>query len=235
MNDQDDSPADEPTRRARTRRSGWTVAATLMGLVLLGIVGASFVRSARDSASEDHSPAPPCPAGFLDQVGETDRVRTRLSSSTEGAALLAALPREVRFCFGEIDVPVVSEGRVLILDRRAELSEQAARAGHLLHHVVRGMPYPAEITADTECDAVVETAIEREAEAYALEARLRRAFELPPTRYGYERSFWAAPEAERVGLVGRYLREHPGGARNMDALVSGYAQRCEAERAAARR
>ncbi len=217
----------------RRRPSGWKVALTLMGLVLLGVLGASFLRSGQRSAAADHSPAPPCPVGFLDRVGETDRVRAQLARSAEGAALLEALSREVRFCFGEIDIPVVSEGRVLVLDARPGVPEQAARAGHLLHHVVEGMPYPDEVTADTDCDALVETAIGREAAAYALEARLRRAFELPPTRYEFEPGFWAAPESDRVALVDRFLRDHPGGARNMDGLIAGYAQRCEAERSQA--
>ncbi len=202
-----------------------------MAAALLALAGASIWKSARESAERDDTPAPPCPPMFFERVGDGERIRERLRALPEGAALLDALRVEVRFCFGTIDVPVVSEGRVLVLDARAERPEQTARVGHLLHHVVHGLPFPNEVPAGADCDALIETAIAREAEAYALEARLRRAQDLAPDRYEFEPDLWAAPEADRVELVARYLREHPTGAPNMDPLVAGYRQRCEVERA----
>ncbi|MCA9610815.1 MAG: hypothetical protein KC619_34705 [Myxococcales bacterium] len=217
------------------RPSGWTLAMGAMAAVLIGLAGLSIFKGAREAAERDETPAPPCPPMFVDRVGDGDRIRERLRGLPEGAALLDALRVEVRFCFGTIDVPVVSEERLLVLDARASREEQTARTGHLLHHVVHGLPFPAAVPADADCDAILETAIAREAEAYALEVRLRRAQDLEPNRYEFEREFWRASADDQAALVARYLREHPSGAPNMDPLVAGYRQRCEVERAAAGR
>lgn len=218
------------TRPPRTSLYLGLAAAALVGLVAL-----SFVLGPSAEERFDDRPAPPCPEGFVDAIGEGARVREGLAALPEGAALLAALRVEVRWCFGVVDVPVVADGRVLVMDRRAPRAEQIARAGHLLLHVTEGLPLPETIGAGADCDALVARAIEREAEAHVLEARLRRALELPPDRYEFEPALWAAPEADRVALVARYLREHPDGAPNVDALASGYRQRCETERRAASR
>lgn len=204
-----------------------------MAAVLIGLAVLSVLKGAREAQGRDETPAPPCPPMFVDRVGDAERIRERLRGIPEGAALLDALRVEVRWCFGTIDVPVVMEDRVLVLDARAARAEQTARAGHLLHHVVHGSPFPSAVPADADCDAIVETAIDREAEAYTLEVRLRRAQELEPNRYEFEREFWRASRDDQVALVARYLREHPNGAANMDPLIAGYRQRCEVERAEA--
>ena len=100
--------------------------------------------------------------------------------------------------------------------------------------MVEGSPFPDEVGSDADCDAIVETAIAREAQAYALEVELRRVYELEAGRYGFEADYWSHPEDERLGIVERYLRDHPDGAENLDPLVTGYRQRCEVERAEAR-
>lgn len=216
-------------------RAGRNVALGLAILILLGLAATSLWQTpeAADEAV-DPRPAPPCPARFLDRVGQAERIEARLRGTPRGAALLDGLRVQVRYCFGEIEVPVVMEGRLLVLDDRADVAEQAARAGHLLHHVVEGSPFPDEVGADADCDAIVETAIEREAEAYALEVELRAAFELDPSRYEFEPGFFREPASGRVAYVERYLRAHPDGARNLDPLITGYRQRCEVERAEAR-
>lgn len=214
----------------KAKVSGWTLAMGAMALVLIGLAIASVLKGANDPAPVDPTPAPPCPEGFVDRVGDAERIREGLRAIPEGAALLDALRVEVRFCFGEIDVPVVSEERLLVLDGRAPRLEQIARSGHLLHHVTEGMPFPSTIAADADCDAILERAIDEETEAHAVEVRLRRALGLAPDRYEFEPDFWAAPEARRAGVIERYLREHPSGGRNVDPLIAGYTQRCEVER-----
>ncbi|MCB9597970.1 MAG: hypothetical protein H6719_34960 [Sandaracinaceae bacterium] len=213
------------------RPSGWSLAMGGMAVILVGLALASVLKGASDPV--DTTPAPPCPFGFVDNVGDAERIREQLRAVPEGAELLGALRREVRFCFGTIDVPVVTEGRLLVLDARASVPEQAARVGHLLHHVTEGMPFPDDVPADADCDAILETAIEREAEAYALEVRLRQAVDLDPDRYEFEPAARRASGRAQVALVERYLREHPSGAPNMDPLIAGYRQRCEVERAEA--
>lgn len=215
------------------RHLGFTIAL----VALLAIVLGSFLRSYWDDEGEagpaSVGPAPPCPRAFVDHIGSAARIRERLERIREGRELLDGLTAEVRYCFGEIDIPAVTEGRLLLLDQRAGADEQAARAGHLIHHVNAGMPFPDEVPADADCDAIVERAIVEEARAYAVEVRLRRELDLPRARYEFEPTFWATPEADREAMIARYLRDHPHGAPNLDGLVSGYRQRCEVERSEA--
>ncbi len=178
-------------------------------------------------------PAAPCPPGFLEPLGRSGAVLARLRATDEGARWLGELGQtEIRLCFGAVDVPVVSEDRVLMLDARADDVETAARVGHLVAHVVRGMPFPAEVLPDADCDAVVERALAAEAQAYGLELRLRRALGLSEPRYEFEPAFHAGGgEATILG----YLREHPEGGPNVDGLATAYRERCEVERAEAAR
>ena len=207
----------------------------VIAVALSGFAFASYLQRPSGEPRVDSTPAPPCPAGFIDRVGETSRILARLRSTARGASLLRALRVQVRFCFGEIDVAGVDERGVLQLDRRADIAEQSARAGHLLHHLVDGMPFPSEIAADADCDAIVDAAMHEEAEAHAVEVHLRAALGLPPSRYEFERIYHQTPAAERVLLVYRYLLAHPDGAPHMDPLLTSYRRRCEAERAAASR
>jgi len=214
------------------RGSAWGVVVGLMVVVVLALVIAQVLKgptTADGTAAFDDSPAPPCPFGFVEGVGERARLEERLRATDEGAALLDALAVNVRYCLGEIDHPVVQDGRVLVLDRRAERPARAARVAHLLHHVVHGLPMPDPLPPAPDCDALVARALDREAEAYALEATLRAAFEAPPTRYEFEPAVRAASDrTERVAIVRRYLAEHPDGAPGIDPLGAAYRQRCEA-------
>ncbi len=179
-------------------------------------------------------PAPPCPPGYAEQPGREQRLRAHLASVSESARLLEDLGEtEVRFCFGGIEVPLVSEDRVLLLSRDGDEKELAARVGHLLLHVHRGSPFPDRIAAGDDCDAVVDRALRAEAPAYALEIRLRRAFGVRDMRYEFERTFWEEGRDESVIL--EYLRDHPEGGPGIDGLGAAYYQRCETERASARR
>lgn len=229
------SPAARPPL-ARSSRAAIGVAVVL-GLLALG-VGLSFLRTDHgfDAPALPTGPAGPCPYGYVDRPSQGDAIRAGLAELEETRELMTRLgTTEVRFCFGPIDVPVLADGRVLLVDERVSEAEQAARSAHLLHHLVVGAPFPETIPRDADCDAVVARAIDAEARAYVLEIRLRRRFELPEPRYEMEPAFWAAAEGEREALVRDYLLAHPDGAPNLEPLASGYRQRCEVERARAGR
>ena len=85
-----------------------------------------------------------------------------------------------------------------------------------------GPPEPEVITggtlvlslsdADADCGALVAQALRREAEAYALEVRLRRRLGAEDTRYEFEPVFFETDPADQVALIEGYLRAHPDGA-----------------------
>lgn len=207
----------------------WRVGVGLIALVLVSGIAWSFLQPGAPSAAPT-GPAPPCPYGFVDRPSATAPVLQRLRTTTDGAAVLAALGgAEVRFCWGDIDSPVVDGGQLLLMTEDDPPAQRAARAAHLLHHVAHGLPLPAEIPRGADCEALVAQALAREAEAYALELRLRRRLEAPGPRYDFEPAFWEAAEGDRVALILDYLRAHPDGARNLEALGTGYRQRCEVQ------
>lgn len=208
-----------------------------VGLIIAGLViaiGWSFSQSPpADRAAA--GPAPPCPYGFVDRPSETAPVLQRLRTTTDGAAVLAALGQtEVRFCWGEIANPVVQEGRLLLMSTADAPPQRAARAAHLLHHAAHGLPLPDSIDADADCGALVAQALRREAEAYALEVQLRRRLGAEDTRYEFEPVFFETDPADQVALIEGYLRAHPDGAENLEPLARGYRERCEAAVAEAR-
>ncbi len=182
----------------------------------------------RDAESMATIPAPPCPFGGIDQTSRSDGLRHALQATSEGTALLEALEnQEVRVCFSDEErFGVVSDERVVLLPADASDPVLASRLGHLLDHVVNGMPFPASPRPGANCDALIETALSREARAYRLEVRLRRSLGDVSPRYEFEADMLRAPEEERDGIVTAYLRAHPDGAPNLDALVTGYRSRC---------
>lgn len=212
----------------------WRKAALVAIAVLAAGVVGTLLASEGGEPAHGSAPAPPCPAGFLDQIGRGDRLRRLLGSTEEGRALLERVrATEVRICFGPIDVPVVTDDRVLLLDSRGDDAELAARTGHLLAHVADGAPFPAAIPADADCEHVVRDALAREAAAYALEIRLRRELGVAGRRYAFEDAYVATDAGERAILA--YLVAHPEGGPGLDPLGSAYRQRCEVGRAAAAR
>lgn len=220
------------------RESGipWRTPALVAALALaIGVVFAIVWPRGGDAPRGFEGPAPPCPAGFLDQLGRAEALRAALDGTEEGRALLDALgARQVGWCFGVIDVPVVQDDRVLLLDRRQDDPELAARAGHLLHHVVHGTPMPDTVEPDADCGAVVREALAREARAYALELRLRRALGVEGARYEFEAPFLAARAEDGEALILEYLLAHPEGGPGLDGLGAAYRQRCEVQQRARR-
>lgn len=213
-------------------RVGWRLAAGI-AIAVLGALVIVVVAASSDDEAVARGPAPPCPHEFVEQLGRSDGLRRLLASVEEGAALLDALgSTEVRFCFGTIEVPVLSDDRVLLLDAGADEAETAARAGHLLHHAVYGSPFPAEVAPDASCDDVVRGALAAEARAYALEVRLRRALGVEGRRYAFEAAYVPTEAGER-GIF-EYLLANPTGGPGLDPLGAAYRQRCEVARRAPR-
>lgn len=211
-----------------SRRSfPWRAAAlAVVGVLGVGVLMSVWPRARTDGTALPTGPAGPCPHGLVESLGRAARVVAALRATDEGARWLRRLGQtEVRLCFGAVDVPVVTEDRALLLDARTDDAECAARVGHLVAHVVEGMPMPARIEADADCPALVDRALVAEAEAYAVELRLRRALGLTEPRYEFEADFHASPQQGEATILA-YLRAHPEGGPGLDGLGAAYAQRC---------
>lgn len=175
---------------------------------------------------------PPCPEGALDQPARADATIALLASVPEGAAIVGSARAQIgRVCFGAEHVSAITEERTIVLERALAPGEAAARLGHLMLHARDGLPY----RAGPDCDEVVARALDAEAEAHALELRLRRALSVEPRvlTYDFEQAFWSAPERTRTQVIRDWLEAHPEGGGGVDALAAGYRQRCEHERARA--
>lgn len=204
--------------------------AGLAAVVLAGLAVMTVMRPAAPSVG----PAPPCPGGFVDRTAQAPGMLDRLRAIGLGDTVDGANPDSLRFCYGAIDNPVVSDERVLLLSDAMAEPELLARVGHLLHHIAEGSPFPDAVAADADCDAVVATALAREARAYAAEVHARHQLGVRTSRYDFEPDARAADPEARVALIERYLVEHADGGRNLDPLGAAYRQRCEVERAEAR-
>jgi hypothetical protein len=178
-------------------------------------------------------PPLPCPLPFAPDGERARALESLLTSTPEGGAILARIPRRSSppVCFGPAVVSAITTDGVVLLDAGLEGPEAAARLGHLLIHAAEGLPM-AHPTREP-CPIQVDRALAAEAHALAVEIRLRRALGVAgsagPARrlpYAFEDDFWAAPAGEREALVLAYLHAHPDGAPGLDALASGYVRRC---------
>jgi hypothetical protein len=180
------------------------------------------------------TPAPlPCPRGFSTDEARAEVLIAALDRVPEGREVRNVAPNlaATRVCFGPAAVSASTSDGVVLLDAALGDAEAAARLGHLLLHVKRGSPLvlPEDRAG---CDAAVDRALAAEADALALELRLRRALGVaaPKMSYAFEEPFWKAEPEARTPLVLAYLRAHPQGAPGLDALAAGYARRCREAR-----
>lgn len=216
-----------------TSDGGWWRIAALILIALLAI-GVAWSIAITPGEPEPprrslRGPAPPCPFGYFDRVGQGQALLARLRETEEGREIADQLgSTEVRFCFGDIEVPVVSEERLLLLTDDEDEDVLAARTGHLLLHVLRGPPLPEPIPRNANCRVLVDQALHAEARAYAVELRLRRELGVLERRYEFEDAFWRERDGERV--IYDYLVAHPDGGPGLDPLATAYRQRCEVER-----
>jgi hypothetical protein len=132
-------------------------------------------------ADADHAGSG-CPPGAALDARRTRTVLHSLRSQAAGAELVAALERPPVVCYGNVAEGVLQTDGVVVLQRDRAVAANAARLGHLLHHLVHGLPFDEKIVrrSDLPCDELVSKAMMAERAAHALENRLRQALHLPP-------------------------------------------------------
>lgn len=174
----------------------------------------------------------PCPLGHHRDPARAAELEARLADTREGAPLAALLAGTAGICFAADAIDVITTERVLLLSDGMETGEAAARLGHLLVHVRDGLPMREAIPRGADCEALLDEALDREAQAHAAEMRLQRALGAVPRRHAFEitDAVLALPEAEQAGAVRAYLEAHPTGAPGIDGLAAGYLERCLRER-----
>jgi hypothetical protein len=136
----------------------------------------------RSEPLDSTKPAPRCPPGTASDDKRTQEVLLQLGSQNEGRRLLVALGRTPRVCYGDAHEGSLQTDGALVLQRDRPPAANAARLGHLLHHLVRGLPLDeTTVRASTlTCSELVRNAGLAEHTAYQLESELRRGFGLPP-------------------------------------------------------
>jgi hypothetical protein len=109
-------------------------------------------------------------------------VLAQLRSQQSGKRLVAQLGRAPRICYGNVREGVVQSSGVLVLQRDRSLPSNAARLGHLLFHLVHGLPFDDAIarTSPLSCGELVQAAGAAEKRAHRMESNLRKAFGLAP-------------------------------------------------------
>ena len=123
-----------------------------------------------------------CPHGARSDRKRTRAVLARLRAQEAGKLLLAELGRDLVICYGDVREGVLQDDGALVLQRDRSAPANAARLGHLLHHLVRRLPFDetAARGGTLACSEIVKSAAEGERTAHQLESELRRTFGLPP-------------------------------------------------------
>lgn len=202
--------ANEPTPLDRfERRTRW--------LILLGMLGAPACQ--QRAAPPDA--CPPCAAASRSDLA----LQTRIEAQWQSVA--PQLPPQPKLdfrclCFGA-GASISVEAKNIYLADDWELGEQTARAVHLASH--RHQP-PWLEHGDETCAARVDRALDREAEAHALELEVRRALGVTKARYPFEADYFAAPTSQRRQRLRDYFVAHPTGDGVVPGFAASYAQRC---------
>lgn len=190
-----------------------------LGLIIWGLALVFFLGACQKSPTDSI-----CRAPYEKNEDAAARLWNRLKSASEGANIANRLASKPAICFGEIDHSVVTTDGIVMLDKRLDDHENAARLGHLSLHIIEGNPLDAADAGD--CEARVEKALQVEAGALALELRLRREFGVNRKTYEFEEKFWKIEAEKREAFILDYLQKHPEGAPGIDALGIGYAEQC---------
>jgi hypothetical protein len=124
---------------------------------------------------------PACPQDSTSDPDRTRGVLRRLRSHAQGKRLLAALGRLPVVCYGDVPEGILRTDGVALLEAKHPVSANAARLGHLLHHLVHGLPFDEKIASASTIarEALVKRALLSERAAYDLENDLRQGFRLP--------------------------------------------------------
>ena len=156
-----------------------------------------------------------CPAGT--QLNPERAKEVLALVNAEGATL----------CFGELWPSRIVTNGVYLLDERASIPETAAKVGHLNLHYKEAARFDTLPTTKEGCVAWVDGLLVLEAQAYAVELRLRKTLRVHNNPYEFEEFFWAEDPVKQEGVILEYLRAHPYGGGGIDALGAGYLKRCE--------
>jgi hypothetical protein len=133
---------------------------------------------------------PACPDGTTADAKRTQAALRRLRSLGQGHRLLGELRRPFVVCYGDVHEGILETGRdgktgLLLLQRDRSAAANAARLGHLVHHLVHGPPLDEQTvrTSKLSCGELVRNAELAEHAAHELENDLRQAFRLPPLAF----------------------------------------------------
>lgn len=168
-----------------------------------------------------------CPQGTHADPARQTRLVQRLAAAlprlaSSEASGLNPIPDLGAWCFGE-ESELRDKGP-LLLDQALSDDEAAARAGHLLLHVLVP-PWP---TSRATCEARVAAAMNTEAHALSLELELRQVLGVtaPKVNYAFAAEHQQATPEQRISLIERALLQYPDGAPGVPGLAGAYAQRC---------
>jgi hypothetical protein len=127
-------------------------------------------------------PMPRCPEKAAPDRKRSEALLARLRTDESGKRMIASLARELTICYGEVREGVVQSDGVIVLQRDRPLPANAARLGHLILHLVAGLPLDetAARTSSLSCNELVKYAGEAEKRAHTFECELRKAFGLDP-------------------------------------------------------
>ena len=125
-------------------------------------------------------PTSHCPGDAAPDRKRSQAVLAQLRSQQSGKRLVSRLGRAPKICYGNVREGVVQSSGVLVLQRDRSLASNAARLGHLLLHLVHGLPFDDAIarTSPLSCGELVQAADAAEKRAHRLESELRKAFGL---------------------------------------------------------
>jgi len=191
----------------------------------LAVVAIVAIASCRRADSNQQ-----CPASLAKNEDRARRLWDRLDDAPDGALLMTRTSSLPLVCFGKVDLSVVTTEGIVLFDNRLDDDEGAARLGHLLAHIVNGMPMANP--RDVDCETQVNDALQLEAQALSLELRLRKNLQRDVQKrakrqaYEFEAGYWATEEPKREQFLWDYMRAHPNGAPGLDGLAHGYAKRC---------
>jgi len=195
--------------------------------VVIIVALASFVVACDDEApaeapettaasAEAEAPPPPassvdpCPAGHEETASRDGSIRALLRDVPTGASVLEALgDKPVRLCFGSSGHQFVMRDRLMLPVAVSEI-ELAPSVGRMLSEVADGPAIPPLIEEGSDCDALAEAGLTRQAELFAIEAAIRMELELPPGQYGFEEALRAAEPDARRGVARDYLARPDG-------------------------
>jgi hypothetical protein len=126
-----------------------------------------------------------CPDGTATDRKRSQTIFARLRAREEGRKLVAGLRRGPTICYGDVREGILRSDGVLVLQRDRGLPANAARLGHLIFHLVEGLPFDEAMARESElsCDALVKRAGEREKVSHDFENELRKAFGLEPLAF----------------------------------------------------